>query len=74
MLIILQIILLILKLAHVVGWSWWIITLPLWILPAAYLSVAGTFFLGVFGYFLAMLVWDKHKQTRLTRRGYGPSY
>ena len=33
MLIVLFIIFLVLKLTETVAWSWWIITLPLWIIP-----------------------------------------
>lgn len=33
MLIVLFVILLVLKLTETVAWSWWIITLPLWIIP-----------------------------------------
>ena len=33
MLIVLFVILLVLKLTETVAWSWWIITLPLWITP-----------------------------------------
>jgi Transmembrane Fragile-X-F protein len=32
---------LVLKLTNTIDWSWWIVTLPLWIMPAAYLAVIG---------------------------------
>jgi len=34
-LFLLFVILVVLKLANVVTWSWWIITLPIWIVPAS---------------------------------------
>lgn len=30
---------LVLKLTHVIGWSWWFVTMPLWLLPA-FLAIA----------------------------------
>lgn len=26
----------VLKLCGVIGWSWWVVTLPLWVMPAAF--------------------------------------
>jgi len=46
------IILLILKLTATVNWSWWIITLPLWLPMAIMLSI-----LGVVGVFALIAVW-----------------
>lgn len=63
---ILFIVFLILKLTGTVTWSWWIITLPLWIGPALALGIIGcvigvAFIVGIFvllGY-LGLLIYDK---------------
>lgn len=62
------IVLLILKLAHVIGWSWWLISLPLWIIPITLAGAVGAFWVGAFSYFFTKLSWQKHK-----RGGYGKS-
>ena len=51
---ILFIIFLILKLTGTVAWSWWMVTLPLWIVPAAILGTFG-FFLMIFAIFLLFM-------------------
>lgn len=38
------IIFLILKLAGVIGWSWWLVTLPLWIIPAISIVIYAVMF------------------------------
>lgn len=69
MVIALGILLIVLKLAHIIGWSWWLVTLPLWIIPATYLSIVGAFIVGVFSWVLGSIGWDVHKRTRLKRGG-----
>jgi len=29
-----------LKLCHVINWSWWFVTMPLWIVPSIFLAIA----------------------------------
>ena len=48
---ILFVVFLILKLTNTVDWSWWIVTLPLWIVPAAWIAVIAV----VVGIILAIL-------------------
>ena len=48
---------LVLKLTGTVGWSWWLVTMPLWIGPALVLVIllVATFLLGVYGIVLGAL-------------------
>ena len=55
-----------LKLAGVISWSWWLVTLPLWISFAFGFSIIMVLFTGLFVGFLIYLlissiawIWDK---------------
>jgi hypothetical protein len=38
----------VLKLCHVIDWSWWLVTMPFWIVPAALLGIVALAFLVTF--------------------------
>lgn len=61
----LLIILIALKLAGVIGWSWWVVTAPLW-LPWAMAAIllAGVALCG-FGLLLALWVWTSLPERRV---------
>ena len=50
----------VLKLCGVIGWSWWVVSLPLWALPAAFTAFVALL-LVVFG---VLLVFDKIKRKK----------
>ena len=51
------ILLLILKLAGVIDWSWWLVTLPLWVTPAIILGICSLLFtLGLIGIIVFYIV------------------
>ena len=58
---------LVLKLAGVITWSWWLVTAPLWLVPALFfviivialcLGIVGLFLYGL--YELITLIFNKH--------------
>ena len=45
----------VLKLCHVIDWSWWLVTMPFWIVPAFFLGAA---LLSLLAVFLLWLIFD----------------
>lgn len=61
-------VLLVMKLAGVgavAGWSWWLVTAPLWAPPAAVLGLLGAFMIVVLGFFalVAGVAWLADKRS-----------
>jgi len=50
---------LVLKLTHVIDWSWWWVTSPLWLPTAALLGVVGIFLLIMLFVGIFVLIFDR---------------
>lgn len=53
---------LVLKLCGVIAWSWWYVSLPLWILPAIGIAVLGVYSLVMTICLVFLMVYDRLKK------------
>lgn len=62
--IILFVVFLVMKLAHVIKWSWWWVTCPLWAVPAFLIGLSVLFLTGsVLTGLYRLIFWSKKKRT-----------